>query len=121
MVKAALKNKAIDKHESLTNAEETQQILTTLIKQRTEAVESFTKGGRPDLAEKAQLEIGMIEGYLPQTLGWVDMRKLVRGVIAHLQKDAGGVRGRGRRIWAPRCRWLSSGFGLLACGTMVSS
>jgi uncharacterized protein YqeY len=91
MVKAALNNKAIDKHEALTNAEET-QILTTLTKRRTESVESFTKGGRPDLAEKARLEIGMIEGYLPQTSGEDDIRKLVRGVIAHLQKDAGGVR-----------------------------
>src|SRR5271169_176976 len=62
MVKAALKNKAIDKHEALTDTEE-MQILTTLIKQRTESVESFTKRGRPELAEKGRLEIGMIEGY----------------------------------------------------------
>ncbi len=65
MVKSALKNKEIDKREKLTDAEES-QILTTLIKQRKESVESFTKGGRPELAEKEQAEIGMIEGYLPQ-------------------------------------------------------
>ncbi len=46
MVKSALKNKEIDKREKLTDAEES-QILTTLIKQRKESVESFTKGGRP--------------------------------------------------------------------------
>ena len=44
MVKSALKNKEIDKREKLTDAEES-QILTTLIKQRKESVESFTKGG----------------------------------------------------------------------------
>ncbi len=49
MVKSALKNKEIDKREKLTDAEES-QILTTLIKQRKESVESFTKGGRPELA-----------------------------------------------------------------------
>jgi len=91
MVESALKNKEIDKREKLTGAEE-QQILTTLIKQRKESVESFIKGGRPELAEKERLEIGMIEAYLPQAAGEQEIRKLVRGVIAHLEKDAGGVR-----------------------------
>ncbi len=91
MVKSALKNKEIDKREPLTDAEEA-QILTTLIKQRKESVESFTKGDRPELAEKERLEIGMIEGYLPKEAGEDEVRKLVQGVIAHLQKDAGGVK-----------------------------
>ena len=54
MVKSALKNKEIDKREALTDAEES-QILTTLIKQRKESVEQFTKGNRPELAEKERL------------------------------------------------------------------
>src|SRR3984957_16322668 len=87
MVKSAMKNKEIDKREALTDAEE-QQILTTLIKQRRESVESFTKGGRPELAAKEQIEIGMIEGYLPQAASEDDIRAMVRGVIAHLEKDA---------------------------------
>src|SRR5258708_1292200 len=91
MVKSVLKNKEIDKREALTDAEET-QILTTLIKQRKESVESFTKGGRPQLAEKERLEIRMIEAYLPQAEGEEEIRKLVHRVIAHLQRDAGGVR-----------------------------
>lgn len=91
MVKSALENKKIDKREALTDAEET-QILTTLIKERKESVEAFTKGGRSELAEKERLEIGMIEAYLLQAAGEEEIRKLVHGVIAHLQKDAGGVR-----------------------------
>ncbi len=91
IVESALKNKEIDKREKLTDAEE-QQIMTTLIKQRKESVESFIKGGRPELAEKERLEIGMIEAYLPQAAVEQEIRKLVRGVIAHLEKDAGGVR-----------------------------
>jgi uncharacterized protein YqeY len=81
MVKSALKNKEIDKREKLTDAEES-QILTTLIKQRRESVESFTKGGRPELAEKEQTEIGMIEGYLPQAAGEDVIRGVVQGAIA---------------------------------------
>ena len=83
MVKSALRNKEIDKRESLTEAEEA-QILTTLLKQRRESVESFTKGGRPELAEKEQTEIAMIEGYLPQAASEEQIREVVHGAIAHL-------------------------------------
>jgi uncharacterized protein YqeY len=91
MVKSALKNKEIDKRQPLTDAEET-QILTTLIKQRKESVESFTKGGRPELAEKERVEIGMIEGYLPQAAGEDEIRAIVQGAVAQLTEDSGGVR-----------------------------
>ncbi len=91
MMRLALKDKVIEKREALTDVEET-EILTTLIKQRRELVEAFMKGGRPELAEKERLEMGIIEAYLPQASGEEDIRKLVHGAIAHLQKDAGGVR-----------------------------
>jgi uncharacterized protein YqeY len=91
MMELALKNKVIEKREALTDVEET-EILTTLIEQRRELVEAFTKVSRPELAEKDRLAIGIIEAYLPQASGEEDIRKLVQGAIAHLQKDAGGVR-----------------------------
>jgi uncharacterized protein len=91
MVKSALKNKEIDKREKLTDAEE-QQILTTLIKQRKESVESFTKGGRPELAEKERLEIQMIEAFLPKAVGEDVIRGVVQGSIDTLTKDSGGTR-----------------------------
>jgi uncharacterized protein len=86
MVKSALKNKEIDKREKLTDAEE-QQILTTLIKQRKESVESFTKGGRLELAAKEEAEIGMIEGYLPKAAGEDVIRGVVTGAIDSLTVD----------------------------------
>src|ERR1700692_3407651 len=86
MVKSALKNKEIDKREKLTDAEES-QILTTLINQRKESVESFTKGGRPELAAKEQAEIGMIEGYLPKAAGEHVIREVVTGAIDTMTTD----------------------------------
>jgi uncharacterized protein len=86
MVKSALRNKEIDKRDALTDAEET-QILTTLIKQRKESVESFTKGGRTELAEKEQAEIVMIEGYLPKAATDDVIREVVLGAIDTLTKD----------------------------------
>jgi uncharacterized protein len=86
MVKSALKNKEIDKREKLTDAEES-QILTTLIKQRKESVESFTKGGRPELAAREQAEIAMIEGYLPKAAGEDVILEVVTGAIDTMTTD----------------------------------
>jgi uncharacterized protein YqeY len=91
MVKSALKNREIDKREPLTDAEE-QSILTTLLKQRRESVEQFTKGNRPELAAKEQVEIRLIEGYMPQAAGEDEIRAIVEGAIAHIANDNGGAR-----------------------------
>ncbi|SNS31030.1 hypothetical protein SAMN05421770_101440 [Granulicella rosea] len=121
MVKSALKNKEIDKREPLTDAEE-QQILTTLIKQRKESIESFTKGDRPELAEKEKTEIGMIEPYLPQEASEEDVRAIILGSLNHLAADAGGVRPGPRDMGAAmkviRQRLLASG--IRADGKVVS-
>jgi uncharacterized protein YqeY len=121
MVKSSLRNKEIDKREPLTDQEET-QILTTLIKQRRESIESFTKGGRPELAEKEKLEIAMIDGYLPQAATEEEVRAIIHGAIAHLTKDADGVRpgpkDLGTAMRVIQQRLLASG--IRADGKMVS-
>jgi hypothetical protein len=91
MVKSALKAKEIDKREPLTPAEE-QSVLTTMLKQRRESVEQFTKGGRPELAAKEEAEIVLIEGYLPKAAGEDEIRELVFGAIDQITKDNGGTR-----------------------------
>jgi hypothetical protein len=91
MVKSALKNKEIDKREALTDAEE-QSILTTLLKQRRESVEQFTKGNRPELAAKEQVEIGLIEGYMPKALSEDDLRALVAGAVEQVTAENGGTK-----------------------------
>ncbi len=86
MVKAALKNRSIDKREPLTEAE-AQATLTTLIKQRRESIEQFTKGNRPELAEKEAGEITLIEAYLPQAVGADQLKQLIAGVLAELKES----------------------------------
>src|SRR5438445_13031215 len=65
MVNAAMKNKEIEKMSPLDD-NESQQVLATLIKQRKDSVEQFRKGGRDEMADKEQAEIGIIESYLPK-------------------------------------------------------
>ena len=91
MVKSALRSKEIDKREPLTDAEE-QAILTTLLKQRRESVEQFTKGGRPELAAKEQAEIAWIESYMPQAAGADELRSLVLAAVEQLTGENGGTR-----------------------------
>lgn len=121
MVKSALKGKEIDKREPLTAAEE-QGVLTTMLKQRRESVEQFTKGGRPELAAKEQAEIALIEGYLPQAASEDDVRKLVSEAIEQITKDNGGTRPVPRDMGAvmkvAQQRILASG--IRADGKMVS-
>ena len=121
MVKSALKSKEIDKRQPLTEVEET-QILTTLLKQRRESVESFIKGDRPELAAKEQLEIAMIEGYLPQAAGEEEVRAVVKGAIAHMGGAAGaskpGPKDMGAAMGIVKQRLMASG--LRADGKMVS-
>lgn len=64
MVKAALKNREVEKMRPLDDAEAV-QVLQSLVKQRRESVEQFTQGNRPELADKEKQEIAIIEGYLP--------------------------------------------------------
>ena len=81
LIKAALKNKAIDKRDALTPAEE-QQTLATMIKQRRDSIEQFTKGNRPELAAKEAAEIVVIEEFLPKALDESGLRALVEEAVA---------------------------------------
>ena len=120
MVKSALKSKEIDKREPLTEQEQT-AVLSTLLKQRRESVDSFTKGGRPELAEKEQAEIAMIEPYMPQAAGEDQIREIVETAIAHLAASGGtkpGPRDMGAAMKVVQQRILATG--LRADGKVVA-
>jgi uncharacterized protein len=94
MVKSALKNKEIDKRAVLDD-KEAMAVLNTLIKQRKDSIEAFTKGGRQELADKEAAEITIIEGYLPKSLGEDEIVATVRATITEMgsptMKDMGTV------------------------------
>ena len=94
MVKSALQNRQIDKMAPL-DEKESQSVLTTLIKQRKESVEQFTKGGRQEMADKEAAEIVLIESYLPRAAGEAEVVAGVKATIAEMgsptMKDMGTV------------------------------
>lgn len=121
MVKAALKSKEIDKREPLSDAEE-QSVLSTLLKQRRESVEQFTKGGRPELAAKEQTEIALIEAYMPQAASEDEVRSIISGALDQMAKDNNGQRP-GPKDIGPTMRVVQQRIlasGIRAEGRMVS-
>jgi len=94
MVKTALKNREIEKMSPLDD-KESQQVLSTLIKQGKDSVEQFLKGGRRELADKEAAEITLIETYLPKAASEEQMVAGVRAVLAEMNsptlKDMGTV------------------------------
>ena len=94
MVKSALKNREIEKMAPL-DEKESQQVLNTLIKQRKESIEQFTKGGRQEMADKEAAEISTIESYLPKAASEDDIVKGVKAAIAEMgsptMKEMGAV------------------------------
>ena len=115
MVKAALKNREIDKMAPLDD-KESQAVLTTLIKQRKESVEQFTKGGRQEMADKEAAEIVLIETYLPKAAGETEVVAGVKAVIAEMGSPTMKDMGAGMKNAMARF----SGAGMRVDGKMVS-
>jgi uncharacterized protein YqeY len=119
MVKAALKNKEIEQRTPVTDAQAV-QVLTTLIKQRRESIEQFTKGNRPELAEKEAAEIVVIEEYMPKAAGEEDLRQLVTATVAELRAQGAqlGSKDMGTVMKAVQAKIQADG--LRADGRLVS-
>ena len=80
-IKAAIKHKEVEKIRVLDEPESI-QILQTLVKQRKESIEQFTKGNRPELAEKETKELAIIESYLPASASEAEMDAAIAKTIS---------------------------------------
>ncbi|MFL6452075.1 MAG: GatB/YqeY domain-containing protein [Bryobacteraceae bacterium] len=81
MVKSALKKFEIDSMKPLTESAE-MQVLQTLVKQRVESADLFRKGGRPELAEKEEAEIQILDSYLPSAPSPAELDEAVTAAIS---------------------------------------
>jgi uncharacterized protein YqeY len=88
LIKNALKNKAIEKREILTPAEE-QQALASMVKQRRDSIDLYTKGNRPELAAKEAVEIVVIEEFQPKALDEASLEAVVAETSAEVAAAAG--------------------------------
>ena len=108
MVKAAIKNKQVEKRKDLSD-EEIISVLSTLTKQRRESIDLFSKGGREELAEKERQELAMLQLYLPGQLSPEDLDRIIMEAIN--ESSAEGVKdiGKGMRLIMPRVQGAADG------------
>src|SRR2546421_5129787 len=85
MLKSALKYAAIEKSsESQLDEAAASQVIRKQVKQRHDSIESFEKGGRPELAAKEKEELEILNAYLPKGLSAEELSALVRETIAEV-------------------------------------
>jgi hypothetical protein len=94
MLKAALMNREVERGRAL-DADEERQVVSSLVKQRKDSIDQFTKGGRDDLARKEAAEITVLEAYLPPAVDPAVIEQTVADAIAEVgatsPKDMGKV------------------------------
>jgi hypothetical protein len=94
MMKAALMNKGVEKGRDLEDAE-VLQVFASLVKQRRDSIDQFSKAGRTDLVDKETAEIAVLEEYLPPAASSAEIDAAVAEAVAETgatsPKDMGKV------------------------------
>jgi uncharacterized protein YqeY len=94
LVKSSLKYRQIEKGGNLTD-DDVIAVLSSMVKQRRESIEQYTKAGRDDLASSEMAEIEIIKKYLPKQISNEELEAIIRETIKELNasgaKDIGKV------------------------------
>jgi len=94
LLKSAIKYREIELAKALDDAE-VQAVAASEIRRRRDSIEQYRAGNRPDLADKEEAEVRVLEGYLPAQLAPDELRakvdEVVRRVGATGPKDMGAV------------------------------
>src|SRR5437764_6529181 len=86
MLKSALSYATIEKSgaQGELSVADAAQVIRKQVKQRQDSIESFEKGGRPELAAKEKEELSILQSYLPQAMSADEISKIVRETIAEV-------------------------------------
>lgn len=94
MIRTAIKNREIEERRELDD-QAVISVLSTLVKQRKESAQVYREGGRPELAEKEEKELAIIQEFLPAQLNEVELRAIIEAAVnetgAASPKDMGKV------------------------------
>lgn len=86
MIKAAVKNKEIEKGAALSD-EEIHGVLMTLARQRKDSIEQFSKGNRQDLVAKETDELSIIQSYLPKQISKEEVAEIIKDAVTESNAD----------------------------------
>lgn len=108
MLKASLKNKAIEKRAPLSDPE-ILSVLSACAKQRKESIDHFISGRRLDLAQKEEKELEIITSYLPQQLSAKELDAIIEGAIKESDAKSTDEIGKVMKLVMPKTRGLADG------------
>jgi uncharacterized protein YqeY len=108
MALADIKNREIEARGELAD-DAILKALASMVKKRRESIELFLKGNRPELAEKEQAEIVVLETYLPKGLSEADVEALAREAIAAAGAGAPSDMGRVMKELMPKVAGRADG------------
>ena len=111
MLKSAMKNAAIEKGGASAQLDEAEamQVLRKQVKQRHDSVESFEKGGRPELAAKERAEIAILQQYLPAAMSAEELTQIVSQTIAEVGATSKAQMGAVMKAVAPKVAGRADG------------
>lgn len=110
MMKSAIKNAEIEKRQrGGLREEDITGVLSTLVKQRRESIELYTKAGRVDLAERESREIDIIQEYLPRQLSMDEIDSLIQTAIRETGVTGLKEIGRLMKVLMPRVKGRADG------------
>jgi uncharacterized protein YqeY len=107
MARTALKNVEIDTRQELDEAAAI-KVLSTLVKQRREAAEAYRET-RPELAEKEELEVVILQEFLPAQLSEAEIEVLVAKAIAESGADSMKAMGAVMKLVTPQTTGRADG------------
>ena len=113
MLKAALMNREVEKKRALDEAESL-QVVNALVKQRRDAAEQFTAGGRPELAAKELSEVTFLQRYLPPAADDAAIAEAIEAAV--VETGAAGPKDMGKVMKAVAARLA----GLSVDGRVIS-
>jgi uncharacterized protein YqeY len=97
MLRAAMKNESIDLRHPLTQ-EEAERVVARLAKRHRESIEQFRQGNRPDLVEREESQLAVVERFLPTLMPREEVEAIVRQTFA--EQNFAGPRAQGAAMAA---------------------
>ena len=109
MLLSALKNKAIDKREDLTEAEENEVVLKE-IKQTKETLD-MTPADRTEIIEECNRRLSVLEQYAPKMMDEAEIREVITATLSEVGIEAPTAKDKGKimKVLMPKVKGKADG------------
>ncbi len=108
LIRSAVKNREIEVRGELDD-EAVIEVLSSLVKQRRESAQVYRDNDRPELAEKEEAELLILQEFLPAQLSEVELLALIDAAIAEVGAASPRDMGKVMKVVSARTRGRADG------------